>query len=69
MACSSCGGRIRRLAKQYPYMDAKPVSVSKETIEERKKRLKALQAFSVVVEETDSEYTEKVDDLSTIHTV
>lgn len=50
-------------------MDAKPVSVSKETIEERKKRLKALQAFSVVVEETDSEYTEKVDDLSTIHTV
>ena len=67
MACSSCGGRIRRLAKQYQYTDAKPVS--KETIEERKKRLAALKAFSIVVEEPDSEYTEQVDDLSTIHTV
>lgn len=67
MACSSCGGRIRRLAKQYPYTDAKPVS--KETIEERKKRLAALKAFSIVVEEPDSKYTEQMDDLSTIHTV
>jgi hypothetical protein len=67
MGCSSCGGRIRRLARQYQYTDVEPVS--KETIEERKRRLEALQAFTIVVEEVDSEYTEQIEDLSTIHTV
>lgn len=66
MACSSCGARIRRLAKQYPYKDVKPVSLpSKQTVKASKKEGAK---YSVVAEE-QSEYTTTVEDLSTIHTV
>ena len=70
MACSSCGARIRRLAKQYPTMDVKPsVTMSASEIKEAKQRLKNLALYSVPIEEPNTKYTEKTDDLSTIHTV
>lgn len=71
MACSSCGARIRRLAKQYPTMDVKPTVTKKSAseIKEVKQRLKNLALYSVPVEETNTKYTVKTDDLSTIHTV
>ena len=62
MACSSCGARIRRLAKQYPYKDVKPVSLPKPS--ESKEGAK----YTTVLEE-NSEFTVLTDDLSTIHTV
>lgn len=67
MACSSCGARIRKLAKQYPSKNVTPVSLSSSE-KETKARLKAKAMFSVAVEEK-SKYTETIEDLSTIHTV
>lgn len=70
MACSSCGARIRRLAKQYPTMDVKPaVTRSASEIKEVKQRLKDLALYSIPVEETNTKYTVRTTDLSTIHTV
>ena len=66
MACSSCGARIRRLAKQYPYKDVKPVSLpNKREVAAPKKE----GAKYMVVAEENNDYTVTNDDLSTIHTV
>lgn len=65
MACASCGGRIRKLAKQYQYMTVEPLI---KNTEETKKRLAELAKYSIVVEET-SENTVTVSDYSNIHTV
>lgn len=66
MACSCCGGRIRRLAAQYPNKNVP--AFTGETIAERKAALANAMRFSVVIEEPESKYTEKVEDLSNIHT-
>ena len=66
MACSCCGGRIRRLAAQYPNKNVP--AFTGETIAERKAALAAAMKYSVVIEEVDSKYTDKLEDLSTIHT-
>lgn len=66
MACSSCGARIRRLAKQYPYKDVKPVSLPKPS--ESKAVLKEGAKYTTVLEE-NSQFTVLTDDVSTIHTV
>ena len=66
MACSSCGARIRRLAKQYPYKDVKPVSLpNKVKVSAPKKE----GAKYMVVAEENNDYTITTEDLSTIHTV
>lgn len=69
MACSSCGARIRRLAQQYPYKSVVPTQRSSEELKKVKARLKELANTSIVIEEVDSKYTQKIDDLSVIHTV
>ena len=68
MGCSSCGARIRSLAKQYQYKNVTPTQKPSQ-IKEVKARLKALANYSIVVEEINTKYTVKTDDLSTIHTV
>lgn len=66
MGCSSCGSRVRKLATQYLPKDVTPIS--KELIAEKKNRLALALKYSVVVEEVDSKYTEKIEDDSIIHT-
>lgn len=67
MACSCCGGKIRRLAQQYQYMSAKS-TLPKETPAEKKARLQAALNFSTIVEETESKHMEQIEDDSVIHT-
>ena len=66
MACSSCGARIRKLAKQYPYKDVKPVSLPKKAKVTSPKK-EGAKYMTVAEENTD--YTITIEDLSTIHTV